>query len=505
MPSTDPMIIVIFGASGDLTARKLIPSLFNLYTGGFLSNNFVILGTGRTAYSDKGFREKVIYDNDLISKRLEGVTQEKVDAFAQNIYYQDNGDKESSEFEVLKNRIEALDKTHEIGGNYLFYLSTPPSVFEYLAKNLCEQGLSDEETGWKRIIVEKPFGYSLDTARDLNKGLLRYFQEHQIYRIDHYLGKETVQNLLVTRFSNTIFEPLWNRKYIEHIEITNAEDLGVGTRGGYYDTSGALRDMFQNHLMQIVTLVAMEPPARMSADSIRNEKLKVLQSFRPWTEESLRTNTIRGQYVRSMVRGEWVDGYRETEGVDPDSKTETYAAVKFYVDNWRWHGVPFYVRTAKMMPTKVTEVVVHFRNNPINLFDDQPTDNKLILRIQPNEGILLKFDMKVPGQGFKVENVAMDFHYSDLKGAYVPEAYERLLLDALQGDATLFARGDEVEASWAFVDPILEAWENDPAIKMYGYPAGTWGPELADGLIDGMKTWRYPCKNLAEDGEFCEL
>lgn len=505
MKKTDNQILVIFGASGDLTARKLIPAIYNLYKGDFLPENFVVLGTSRTNFSDEDFRKKVVYESEFLSKKMGSESKDFIKSFADKIYYQDLGGKDASEFATLKTRIDALDKKHEIGGNCIFYLSTPPSVYEKFAKNLHDQGLSNEEDGWKRLIVEKPFGYSLETAKSLNKGLLCYFNEDQIYRIDHYLGKETVQNLLVTRFSNTIFEPLWNRNYIHHIEITNAESVGVEKRGGYYDSSGALRDMFQNHLMQIVSLVAMEPPVKVSADAIRNEKLKVLQSLRSWTPETLKSDTIRGQYTASKIKGEAVKGYREEDGVNPESKTETYAAIKFYIDNWRWHGVPFYVRSAKKMPTKVTEVVVHFKSNHHTLFKGTPKDNELVIRIQPNEGILLKFDMKVPGQGFEVENVNMDFHYSDLVETYVPEAYERLLLDAMQGDATLYARGDEVEAAWTFVDPILEAWKNDPEIKMYGYPAGTWGPQPAEELIDANNTWRSPCKNLADDGDYCEL
>ena len=315
--------------------------------------------------------------------------------------------------------------------------------------------------------------------------------------------------MFVTRFANSIFEPLWNRNYIHRVEITAAESVGVEKRGGYYDSSGALRDMVQNHLFQLVALVAMEPPVRADAESIRNEKLKVFQSLRPYTKEDIYNNVIRGQYIESHVRGEVVPGYREEHGVDPKSKTETYAALKFYIDNWRWAGVPFYIRTGKRLPTRVTEVVIHFNPNHHHLFASDKNlanpQNTLVLRIQPNEGILLKFAMKIPGAGYNTEQVNMDFHYDDLSNVYVPDAYERLILDCMQGDATLYARGDSTEAAWEFIDPILKAWENDD-IPVYGYPAGTWGPENADNLIEGDKmTWRYPCSNLTNDGNYCEL
>jgi glucose-6-phosphate 1-dehydrogenase len=336
-----------------------------------------------------------------------------------------------------------------------------------------------------------------------------YFQESQIYRIDHYLGKETVQNLLVTRFANSIFEPLWNRNYIHHVEITNAESVGVEKRGGYYDTSGALRDMFQNHLLQIVSLVVMEPPIGADAEEIRNEKVKALKSLRIMKdEETLFKNTIRGQYLSAEIDGEKVKGYREEEGVDPESTTETYAAIKFYVDNWRWAEVPFYVRTAKRMPTKVTEVVIHFKTPHHQIFKDvglDNKDNKLIIRIQPDEGILIKFGVKVPGQGFKVERANLDFYYSSLADTQVMTAYERLLLDAMQGDATLYARADEVEAAWEFVDPILEYWKKGSNVVTYGYSAGVWGPQNADDLMEGDYTWRNPGEHLADDPGFCVI
>jgi len=359
------------------------------------------------------------------------------------------------------------------------------------------------------MIIEKPFGYDLETARALNIDLLLKFKEEQIYRIDHYLGKETVQNLMVTRFSNSIFEPLWNRNYIQRIEITSAESVGVGNRGGYYEGAGALRDMIQNHLLQLLSLVAMEPPNQMSSEAIRNEKDKLFQSLRPMSAADVKKNVIRGQYTSANVRDKQIVGYREENGVHPTSRTETFAAMKFFIDNWRWAGVPFYIRSGKRLPTRVSEVVIHFKPNHLQLFKNEGSDhahNILIFRIQPNEGILLKFGLKVPGAGNRVKDVNMDFQYDGLTQDYVPDAYERLILDCMQGDSTLYARGDSVENSWRFIDPILKAWKNDPDIPIYGYPAGTWGPEHINELIEGEDmAWRNASTNLSHDGEYCEL
>jgi glucose-6-phosphate 1-dehydrogenase len=398
----------------------------------------------------------------------------------------------------------------KIAPNYIFYLATPPSLYGSIPHLLSEAGLAGEGDHWRRIIIEKPFGTDYQSAVDLNRSLLSCMAEHQLYRIDHYLGKETVQNLLVTRFSNGIFEPLWNRNFIHHVEITSAETLGVGTRGGYYDQSGALRDMLQNHLLQLLALVAMEPPTVISSNAIRNEVLKVFQSLRPITGKRVARQVIRGQYLTSHVRGEPLEGYRSEEGVPEDSRTETFVAMKLFIDNWRWGGVPFYLRTGKRLPTRVTEIVVHFHPSPHTLFcqQDGVTDrgNALVIRIQPDEGILLKFGMKVQGAGFRVQEANLDFYYKDLTDNYIPEAYQRLLLDCMQGDSTLYARGDAVEEAWRFVDPILRAWQDDPNIPLYGYPCGTWGPDVADQMIEGEEyTWRYPSKNLADDGLYCEL
>jgi glucose-6-phosphate 1-dehydrogenase len=508
MQKPENLILVIFGASGDLSKRKLIPALIDLYNQKLMPESFAILGVSRTKYSDETFREEMI-DSIKQFNQNSDLDDKVINSFSQNLYYQPIDTADPSDYAVIKNRLDELDRKLNTNGNYIFYLSTPPSLYEIIPKNLAQHRLNTDEIGWRRLIIEKPFGYNLKSAIDLNKKLLEDYEEDQLYRIDHYLGKETVQNLLVTRFSNGIYEPLWNRNFIDHVEITSSESLGVGSRGGYYDKSGALRDMLQNHLLQMVGLVAMEPPSSLDSKAIRNETLKVFQSLRPIKEEDVNSLSIRGQYVASHIKGKHVLGYREEEGVDDNSKTETYAAIKFYIDNWRWGGVPFYIRTGKCLPTKVTEIVIHFKQTPHYLFtkkNGSEACNQLIIRIQPDEGILLKFGMKVPGAGFNVQNVNMDFHYSDLSDVKLPTAYERLLLDAMLGDSTLYARGDAVEEAWKFIAPIQYAWENDESIKVYGYPAGTWGPEPADDLIENKNTtWRYPCKNLAEDGLYCEL
>lgn len=509
MKNTENQMLVIFGASGDLTARKLVPALYNLHEDGQLPKNFVVLGASRSNLTDDDFRNRVVLESKYLKDKLKGKKKEEIEKFANIFFYQDLGKDYDVDYTPLHKRVSDLNDEKGTEGNIMYYLSTPPGLYETIAKNLADAGLNTQKNGWKRLIVEKPFGYSLDTAKALNEGLQKHFNESQIYRIDHYLGKETVQNLLVTRFANSIFEPLWNRNYIDHIEITNAESVGVEKRGGYYDKSGALRDMFQNHLLQIVSLIVMEPPIGDGAEEIRNEKVKALKSLRLMQDEkTLHDHTIRAQYMKSKIDGKEVKGYREEEGVDPESTTETYAAIKFFVDNWRWKDVPFYVRTAKRMPTKVTEVVIHFKTPHHQIFKDSGIhnkDNKLIIRIQPDEGILIKFGVKVPGQGFKVERANLDFYYSSLAETHVMEAYERLLLDAMQGDATLYARADEVEAAWEFVDPILDYWKSGIDVRMYGYPSGTWGPENSDDLIEGNGFWRNPGENLTDDENYCVL
>ncbi|MEL6672781.1 MAG: glucose-6-phosphate dehydrogenase [Bacteroidota bacterium] len=508
MKANDQQILTIFGASGDLTYRKLVPAVYDLYMQNLLPECFAVLGVSRTKFTDEAFREKMANGIREFAKQPTE-DEAKIASFLTMLYYEPIDTKSVEDYGRLKERLESIDSACQTGGNYIFYLSTPPSLYTIIPKNLAAHGLNEQSDCWRRLIIEKPFGYDLKSAQELNASLLEDYQEEQIYRIDHYLGKETVQNLLVTRFANLIYEPLWNRNYIERVEITSAESVGVGDRAGYYDDSGAMRDMIQNHLLQLVGMVAMEPPTVIESTAIRNEILKVFQALRPLSKEDIRNNVIRGQYVAAKVRGEQMNGYREENGVKEGSRTPTYVSMKFFIDNWRWGGVPFYIRTGKRLPTRVTEIVIHFKGAPHRLFPD-PTGfefpNRLIIRIQPDEGILLKFGMKVPGMGFKVERVNMDFHYSELSDAYLPSAYERLLLDSMLGDSTLFARGDAVEAAWEFIDPIIEAWDTDDSLPVFGYPAGTWGPEHADDLIEGEGTmWRYPCKNLADDGIYCEL
>ena len=508
MENSKNLIIVIFGASGDLAARKLMPALFSLKAQNIMPEKYAILGIGRTKITTEEFRKKMI--TSILSFSEEQISDRNlISDFAKDLYYLSMGDYSTEGFSDLKSFLKVTDGKYGIGGSYIFYLATPPSLFEPIAVNLSKAGLLDRKDGFRRVIVEKPFGYDFESARRLNRLLHKILAEEQIYRIDHYLGKETVQNLLVTRFANGIFEPLWNRNYIDRVEITSAESIGVEERGGYYETSGALRDMVQNHLLQVVGLTAMEPPSSLDANAIRNEVLKVFQSLQPIKEEDVPNQVIRGQYTGSLIRGECVTGYRFEKNVAKDSRTETYVAVKFFINNWRWGGVPFYVRTGKRLPTRVTEIVIHFKQTPHHLFQRVSvrfSSNQLIIRIQPDEGILLKFDMKEPGAGFNVKNVNMDFHYKDLANIRVPSAYERLLHDVMIGDSTLFSRDDEVETAWKFLDPIRRAWQNNPEIKVYGYPAGTWGPEHAKDLIEGEGLdWRYPCKNLADDEVYCEL
>lgn len=501
--------LVIFGASGDLTYRKLIPAVFDLYVQNSLPDNFAVLGVARSEMSDDAFREKM--KGGIIEFASMKKTDEKtINKFCSLLHYVSINTSDSSDYGKLKQRLLELDEKSQVKGNYIFYLSTPPSLYPLVPTYLAEQGLNKDGDKIRRIIIEKPFGTDLKSAIDLNKKLYENYDEDQIYRIDHYLGKETVQNILVTRFANGIYEPLWNRNYIQHIEITAAESIGVENRGKYYDNSGALRDMVQNHLLQLLAVVAMEPPMSIDASAIRNEKLKVFQAIRHYTDSELITNVIRGQYTEANVKGKYKKGYRTEADVTPDSRTETYVAMKLFIDSWRWSGVPFYIRTGKRLPTRVSEVVIHFKPTPQTLFIDNPEfrndGNQLILRIQPDEGILLKTGMKIPGTGFNVKNVNMDFHYSDLANSYIPDAYERLILDCMVGDASLYTRADALESTWGFVQPILDFWKNNPDAPLYGYPSGSWGPDCADSLIEGKEqTWRYPCKNLSDDGIYCEL
>ena len=508
MERPDNLILVIFGATGDLTARKLMPGIYSLRCQRMMPEKFSLVGVGRTVLTTDDFRIKM-RDAIIASLPDKKADSAPVDEFVSSFSYF-SFDMESPEgYQGLKKIIESIKKSSSVGENIIFYYATPPSMYEIISTSLYKIGLADQSEGFRRFIIEKPFGYDFDSAHKLNQVLHSLISEEQIFRIDHYLGKETVQNLLVTRFSNGIFEPLWNRNYVSHIEITSAEKIGVERRGGYYEHSGALRDMVQNHLLQMVGLTAMEPPSSLDADAIRNEVLKVFQSLQPIREKDVEDQVIRGQYTASTIRGECIPGYRYEKGVDTHSRTETYVAIKFFINNWRWGGVPFYMRTGKRLPTRVTEIVVHFKETPHYLFRNKSSmqsGNQLIIRIQPDEGILLKFDLKEPGAGFNVKNVSMDFHYKDLSDIRVPSAYERLLFDVMIGDQTLFSRDDEIETAWKFLEPIQTAWKNNPAIKVYGYPAGTWGPEPSNSLIsEEGRTWRYPCKNLADEELYCEL
>jgi len=437
---------------------------------------------------------------------------QNIDTFLQLVNYQNLDVSGSGDFAKLSIKLNELDKVNHTHNNYLYYLAMPPGTFIQIAEILKQQNLhtQNNDRGWRRIVFEKPFGHDLESARRLNSGIQNIFNEDQIYRIDHYLGKETVQNVCAFRFSNIIFESLWNRNHIHHIEITASEKIGVENRGGYYDHAGALRDMVQNHLLQIAAVIAMEPPVRFDSPSLHNEKIKVFKALRQYSDHEIPAHIIRGQYLSSKIGGEEIKAYREESGVDVDSKTETFVAMKFFIDNWRWGGVPFYIRTGKHLPTRVTEVVIHFKKIPHQLFtedsDEAVKDNLLILRIQPDEGILIKFGMKLPGANYNIKSVDLDFHYADLSDTPIPEAYERLLLDVILGDSSLYSRADEVEASWEFINPILKAWQENPNIPIYGYPAGTWGPPEARNLFDDPnEDWRYPCKNLTGADNYCEL
>lgn len=502
----DNQVMIIFGASGDLTYRKLLPAIFDLFKNELLPIHFAVLGVSRSKLSDTAFREKMKKGIKQFAYHKEA-TDESIDSFLDKVFYLSMDTENGSEYSLLKKRLSEIDNDYKTEGNYIFYLSTPPHLYPKIPKYLYGQGLNIEHKGFRRIIIEKPFGHNLASSQDLNKQLLEFFEENQIYRIDHYLGKETVQNLIVTRFANGIYEPLWNRNYIQHIEVTAAESIGVEGRGGYYEEAGALRDMVQNHLMQLVALIAMEPPTKINAEAIKYEKMKVFQALHPLSENDLKNNIIRGQYSASNIRGSSISGYRQEEGVNSSSRTETFFAMKFFIDNWRWAGVPFYIRTGKRLPTRVSEIVIHFKPSPQQLFcQNEDNDNQLILRIQPDEGILLKTGMKMPGNGYEVKSVNMDFHYTDLDDHYIPEAYERLILDCMLGDSTLFMDGPASEETWKFVQPILDYWENDDTAPLYGYPAGSWGPDKSDDLIEGKnQKWRYPCKNLSDDGIYCEL
>jgi glucose-6-phosphate 1-dehydrogenase len=492
-PTAPPCAIVIFGATGDLTRRKLLPALFRLAQQRLIPGEFAILGTARQPLSDEEFRA-------LMKAALtefgadDSLDESEWQSFAKRIFYIAGDLSDAQLYQELRIKLEEIDKEFDTQGNRIFYLATAPDYFGVIAKQLGEAKLAKPRKGsWTRIIVEKPFGRDLESARALNKTLAAVFAENQIYRIDHYLGKETVQNLLVFRFANSIFEPLWNRQYIDHIQITNAETLGVEGRGAYYEKAGALRDMIQNHVFQVTSLIAMEPPASLSANGVRDEKFKAMQSVHPLAVDSVDEFAVRGQYGPGTVLGDTVPGYRQEPGVDPNSSTETFVALKLYFDNWRWAGVPFYLRSGKRLQKHVTEIAIQFKEVPQRLFNDSDAPlepNVLVIRIQPNEGISLRFAAKLPGQALRIRSVNMDFRYGSSFGVKPPEAYERLLLDCMLGDSTLYARRDMVERGWEIVTPILEAWKK-PAPDFPNYEAGSWGPRAAFELIerDGRE-WR---------------
>ena len=468
-----PVSIVIFGASGDLTERKLIPSLFNLYRKERIPKQFRIVGYGNTAFTDEQFRAHLKEGMEEFASY--GYEEKEWEEFASNLAYQQGRYTDLADFKKLSNFLKDWEKG---GGNRIYYMATPPGVFPNIIDLL---GLTDqlgEQNGWRRVVIEKPFGTDYAAARSLNEQIHKALNERQIYRIDHYLGKETVQNIMVARFANTIFEPLWNRNYIDHVEITVAEQVGVEHRARFYDQVGVLRDMFQNHLLQLVSLVAMEPPASFDAAALRNEKVKVLSSIQPMKEDDVARRTVRAQYK----------GYREEEGVANESMTATYAAVRLQIDNWRWQGVPFYLRSGKCLKEKLSQITIEFKEPPHLLFPnakESMTPNMLVLYLQPDEGIHLRFEAKVPDTGAQTRSVDMEFHYADSFGTTaIPEAYERLLLDVLTGDASLFTRADEVETAWRLIDPILQAWES-PSGKppLAVYEPGSWGPTEADELL----------------------
>ena len=445
------------------------------------------MGVARTELNDDTFREKM---REALLE-TEETTPETLDAFCSHLYYQAVNTSDAADYGKLVPRLDELHNKYQTNGNTLYYMSTPPSLYGVIPECLAAHGLNTEKDGWKRIIVEKPFGYDEKTAQELDVQIHRFFEEHQIYRIDHYLGKETVQNLLVLRFSNGLFEPLWNRNYIDYVEITGDEAIGVEERGGYYDGSGAMRDMFQNHLLQVLAMVAMEPPAIINANSMRDEVAKVMHSLRPLTQDDVEHNLVLGQYTTAEIDGKEVKGYLQEKGVPANSRTETFMALRCEIENWRWAGVPFYVRTGKRLPARVTEIVIHFKTTPHPVFSQNAPENKLIIRIQPDEAISMRFGLKKPGAGFEAKEVSMDFRYADLADEQVLTAYERLLLDAMKGDATLFARTDAVHAAWKFVQPILDYKEAGG--RVHEYEAGTWGPVAAEKLIaKSGRVWRKP-------------
>jgi glucose-6-phosphate 1-dehydrogenase len=493
-PIAGPCVMVIFGASGDLTKRKLIPALCNLAGDGLLSKQFAVVGFAGNDYTTESFRKML--SEEVPKFATIPVSQELWNWFAERIYYVkgDFGDIEA--YKRLAQQVADADKEHNTHGNRFFYLAVAPRFFSPIAKMLGEVKLTAEENGqWAHVIVEKPFGHDLDSAKQLNVDLKKVLKEKQIYRIDHYLGKETVQNVMVFRFSNNIIEPLWNRNYVDHVQITAGETVGVEQRGGFYETAGALRDMVPNHLFQLLTLTAMEPPISFDADEVRNKQAEVLHAIQPLGPEDVLTHSVRGQYGEGLEAGHPVPGYRTEKDVSPESNTDTFVALKLMIDNWRWAGVPFYLRTGKRLARRTTEVVIQFRRTPFVLFRNTTVKNvetnRLVIHIQPEEGISLSFGAKIPGSVMKLGLVNMDFDYTTYFGAEHNTGYERLIRDCMAGDATLFQRADMVEAGWSVIQPLIDVWHALPAREFPNYAAGTWGPADSDALLerDG-RAWR---------------
>jgi glucose-6-phosphate 1-dehydrogenase len=499
--TSDACAVVIFGASGDLTRRKLMPALYNLAVGRSLSSGFAVVGVARREKSTEQFRAEMKEGVTAFSRR-KPVDPTVWGDFERGISYVRGAFDDPATFATLKQHLEDLAKERATRNNCLYYLAVPPAEFGVIVRNLKDAGLVQPPSGeregrpWTRVVVEKPFGHDLASSQALNDCIAGAFDESQVFRIDHYLGKETVQNLLVFRFANSLFEPLWSREHVDHVQITVAEDIGVEGRGKFYEQIGVTKDIVENHLMQLLCLTAMEPPISLAADAVRDEKVKVLRSLRPMERSLVQENVVRGQYGRGFVRGEDVPAYRDEPDVARDSRVETFLAMRVFVDNWRWSGVPFYVRAGKRLARRVTEIAIQWKRVPHTLFrapDGGISPNVLAMRIQPDEGIALRFTTKEPGNATILRDVAMDFRYGTAFGSSTPEAYERLLLDAMRGDATLFTRRDEVEEQWAFIDRVFDAWRAEADAPPPVYAAGSWGPDQADDLLarDGRR-WRKP-------------
>jgi glucose-6-phosphate 1-dehydrogenase len=487
----EPLTLVVFGASGDLTRRKLMPAIYQLWCQGLLDERSTILGYARSDKSDASFRQELRASTlEAASRAGKPIDDAAWARFASRLFYQRGSYDDASDFAALRQRLETLANDNNVPGHCMYYLATPPGAFMSVVHQLDQAGLArrGQALPWARIVVEKPFGRDLQGARQLNTQIQGVFDEQQVYRIDHYLGKETVQNILVLRFANSIFEHLWSSAFISHVQITVAESVSVGQRGGYYDHAGALRDMVQNHMMQLLCLVAMEPPNALTPEAVRNEKVKVLETLRPIPADCAGDQIVRAHYTAGTAGGVEVPGYLQTPGVAADSSTETFVAFKAYIDNWRWAGVPFYLRTGKCLPRRCTEISVHFMEVPRVLFNRPPAGplapNVLRIQVQPDESIALEFQVKAPGPAMDIRPLVMDFDYEESFGDDPPTAYERLLLDAATGDATLFTRSDEVEAAWQYVTPIIEGCTGERGANLRAYVAGTWGPDAADDLIE---------------------